>query len=188
LPRTTGQPTADAIRSRDRDAWAAFYDAHVRDVYAVIWHLVRGDSALAEELNQAVWLSAIESAERFDPQRGTLPGWLIGIARNQVALHFRRRAMQRAVDANLAESQPAGAVESRSVPDQASLRSEQLCQVRAALAQLATDRRKLIEGKYVEGLSVRQLAERSGKSAKAVESLLQRARTELRRLLNNSAE
>jgi RNA polymerase sigma factor (sigma-70 family) len=188
VPRTTKEPTVDALRARDRDAWTAFYDAHVRDVYAVIWHLVRGEGALAEELNQAVWLSAIESAQRFDPQRGTPQGWVIGIARNQVALHFRRRAMQRAVDANLAESQQAGAFESRSAPDQAPLRSEQSCEMRAALAQLAPDRRKLVEGKDVEGLSVRQLADRSGKSTKAVESMLQRARTELRHLLNRAAE
>ena len=187
MPRTK-EPAAAAIQARDRDAWADFYKVHVRDVYAVIWHLVRGNHALAEELNQAVWLSAIESAQRFDPKLGTLQSWMIGIARNQVALHFRRRAVRREGESNLADSLPAVAAESRSAPDHASLRFEQLSQVRAALALLPNDRRELIEGKYVEGLSVRQLAERSGKSAKAVESLLQRARTELRQLLNRSAK
>lgn len=188
LPGVRKEPTGAAIQGRDRDVWAAFYDAHVRDVYAVVWRLVNGNQALAEELHQAVWLSAIESAPSFDPKRGTVQSWLIGIARNQVALHFRRQSMQRAGVANLADSRPAVVHHGPSAADQASLRSEQLCQVQTAMAQLTNDRRQLIEGKYIEGLSVRQLAERSGKSDKAVESLLQRARSELRQLLNRSAK
>ena len=48
---------------------------------------------------------------------------------------------------------------------------------------LPDDRRKVLLGKYVEGLSVEAIAIRMGRTAKAVESLLSRAREQMRALL-----
>ena len=55
--------------------------------------------------------------------------------------------------------------------------------VRAALLCLPDDRRRVLLDKYAEGLSVADIASRTGRSAKAVESLLSRAREQLRALL-----
>jgi RNA polymerase sigma factor (sigma-70 family) len=55
--------------------------------------------------------------------------------------------------------------------------------VRAALLCLEDDRRRVLLLKYAEGLSVAAIADRTGRSAKAVESLLSRARAQLRDLL-----
>jgi RNA polymerase sigma-70 factor (ECF subfamily) len=55
--------------------------------------------------------------------------------------------------------------------------------VRAALLCLDDDRRRVLLDKYAEGLSVAEIAARTGRSAKAVESLLSRARAQLRALL-----
>jgi RNA polymerase sigma-70 factor (ECF subfamily) len=46
-----------------------------------------GNSALAEDVTQEVFMTLIRDASRFDPERGTLGGFLYGIARN----HLRRR-------------------------------------------------------------------------------------------------
>jgi RNA polymerase sigma factor (sigma-70 family) len=55
--------------------------------------------------------------------------------------------------------------------------------VRASLLALPPERRQVLVDKYVEELSVSQIAARTGKSPKAVESLLSRARGEFRALL-----
>jgi RNA polymerase sigma-70 factor (ECF subfamily) len=55
--------------------------------------------------------------------------------------------------------------------------------VRAALLCLHEEQRRVLLDKYVGGLSVVDIAERSGRTAKAVESLLSRARARLRGLL-----
>ena len=55
--------------------------------------------------------------------------------------------------------------------------------VRAAILLLPGDRREVLMREYVEGLSVETIATRMGKTAKAVESLLSRAREQLRALL-----
>jgi RNA polymerase sigma factor (sigma-70 family) len=60
---------------------------------------------------------------------------------------------------------------------------EQRAVVRAAMLVLTDDRRKALIWKYVEGLSVETIAGRMGRTAKAVESLLSRARQQARGLL-----
>ena len=55
--------------------------------------------------------------------------------------------------------------------------------VRAALLCLHDGSRKVLLAKYAEGLSVAEIAAQTGRSAKAVESLLSRARSQLRALL-----
>lgn len=60
---------------------------------------------------------------------------------------------------------------------------EQISVVRAAILLLPDDRREALMGKYIEGLSVDAIALRMEKTAKAVESLLSRAREQMRDLL-----
>ena len=171
-----------AIRQRDRTAWATLYEQHVREIYAFISHLVRANRPLAEELHQEVWLSAIDSIDRFDPRRGTLRRWILGIARRQVALQFRRAS--RAVPAPAASAEGScEPVDDAFLPEDHIEQAERAALVHAAMTSIAVERRELLQAKYIDGLSVRQLAKRSGRTEKSVESLLARARTELRALL-----
>src|SRR5207248_3073695 len=55
--------------------------------------------------------------------------------------------------------------------------------VRAALLCLHDGSRTVLLAKYAEGLSVAEIAAQTGRTAKAVESLLSRARSQLRALL-----
>ena len=74
------------VTRRDRALWAAMHDRHVGAVFGLVDHLVGRDRAVAEDVNQEVWLLAIEQIDRFDPSRGGFRDWLLGIA--------RRRALQ----------------------------------------------------------------------------------------------
>ena len=165
-----------AMARRDRSAWGAMYDRHVGDVYGVVYHLVGGDRHLAEDVNQEVWMLAIERFDRFDPDRGGFRDWLLGIARHR-ALRRHRRAAGRAIDG------PADRVSDALPPPELLEGVERAGVVRAALLCLQGESRRVLLDKYAEGLSVAEIAARCGRSAKGVESLLSRARGQLRALL-----
>src|SRR5262245_37208125 len=81
---------ARGLVRRDRTLWAATYDRHVGAVFGLVYHRVGGDRSVAEDVNQEVWLLAIEKIDAFDPARGEFRDWLLGIARHR-ALRRRRR-------------------------------------------------------------------------------------------------
>ena len=169
-----------ALARRERAAWSAIYDRHVQEVFGFIYHLVGGDRVLAEDIHQEVWLAALEGFDHFDASRGRFRDWLMGIARHRVSHHFRglsRKPMEAVADGDI---QPQDAA----IPPPEQLEAiERSDVIRAALLQLNQDYRDVLLKKYVDGFSVVEIAGLTGRSAKAVESLLSRARERLRELL-----
>jgi RNA polymerase sigma-70 factor (ECF subfamily) len=167
---------ARSLARHDRALWAALYDQHVAAVFGLAYHLVGGDRDIAEDVNQEVWLLAIEQIDTFDPARGGFRQWLLGIARHRA---FRRRRRDPIAVIDNQADRP-----SESLAPAESLEGvERADMVRAALLCLHDDRRRVLLDKYVEGLSVAEIAAHMGRTAKAVESLLTRAREQLRALL-----
>ena len=85
------QQVVSGLREGDADAWRSFYDAYCRQV----WHAVArmmgpGDPDVADVV-QETFMAAARSAGRYDPKRGSPWMWLYGIARNHVALHYRKQ-------------------------------------------------------------------------------------------------
>jgi RNA polymerase sigma-70 factor (ECF subfamily) len=165
-----------AMARRDPLAWDAMYRRHVGDVFGMVYHLVGGDRHLAEDVNQEVWLLAIDRFDRFDPGRGGFRDWLLGIARHR-ALRRHRYARDLTVG-----GRPEG-VSDASTPPELLEDVERADAVRAALLCLPRESRQVLLDKYAEGLSVAEIAARGGRSPKGVESLLSRARAQLRALL-----
>jgi RNA polymerase sigma-70 factor (ECF subfamily) len=165
-----------AMARRDRAAWNVMYERHVRDVFGLVYHLVGGDRHVAEDVNQEVWLLAIERFDRFDPGRGGFRDWLLGIARHRALRHHRCASGQPV------QGQPDGLSDGLPAPELLEGR-ERADVVRAALLCLHDGSRRVLLAKYADGLSVAEIAARTGRSAKAVESLLSRARSQLRSLL-----
>ena len=173
-----------ALKQRDRSAWSAAVDRHLHEVYGFVFHLVGGDRTIAEDLNQETWLEAMDGIGQCDAAQGSFRNWLFGIARKRVALYYRRRALA-GNPASLGEPfGESGELEDASVLPQDVLEQvEQIFAVRAAMLLLPDDRREVLLGKYVEGLSVEAIASRLGRTAKAIESLLSRTREQMRVLL-----
>jgi RNA polymerase sigma factor (sigma-70 family) len=172
-----------ALRQRNRSAWGDVYEDYAPDLFTFLVYLVHGDRTLADELHQETWLAALGGIDGFDSARGELRSWLFGIAKRQVALHFRRAGrlagVQPEMDTNAAEATGDESL----APIEILKLVERSNAVRAALAELGADARSVLLGKYVDGRSVNELAERLGRSPKAIESALSRARTRMRALL-----
>jgi len=171
------------LQERERAAWGRAYDQFANDVFTFIAHLLRGDMTAAEEVHQETWLAALAGIDAFDADRGELRAWIFGIARRLVALHFRRRGAGRSAEC-VDSGQDKNRIDDNSIlPSEVITLIERGDAVRAALAELGMEPRRVLLGKYVDGRSVNDLAEELGRSPKAVESLLSRARARMRSLL-----
>ena len=173
-----------ALKQRDRSAWGAAVDRHLHEVYGFVFHLVGRDRTVAEDLNHETWLEALDGIVQCDATRGGFRNWLFGIARKRVALHYRRRALAgnpTSLSDPFGEAAELGDISV--LPEDVLEQVERVCVVRAAILLLPDDRREVLLWKYVEGLSVETIAIRMGRTAKAVESLLSRAREQTRGLL-----
>jgi RNA polymerase sigma-70 factor (ECF subfamily) len=177
---------AEGLRAGSPEAWHALYDAHAERLWHWVARRMGGRSADVADVIQETFLAAARSAAQFDAERGSLWLWLVGIARNHVALHYRREErhtpavhadrwrfagdgrLQRWLDG--ADDSPMEALES------AELRGL----VRVVLSRLSTDYETLLTARYLEGTPVEDLARDEATTVTAIRSKLARARQAFR--------
>jgi RNA polymerase sigma-70 factor (ECF subfamily) len=171
-----------ALRRGDTLAWEALYDAHAARVWECVARRVGPRAAEVADIVQETLLAAARSAHTFDPDRGSLWGWLSGIARRQAALFYRRRQTRPA--AKVAEDDGQANVdwlEGEEADPADWLAAEETGDlVRQALAELPADYEILLTGKYFAELSQEQLAAEQNCTVAALNSRLARARRAFR--------
>ena len=74
------------VMAGDEDAFSLLYKRRHPSIYRFALHM-SGNAAVAEDVTQEVFMTLIRDPQRFDPARGTLAGFLFGVARN----HLRKR-------------------------------------------------------------------------------------------------
>ena len=80
------------------EAFSALYERYQGPIFRFAWHM-SGNSATAEDVTQEVFMLLIRNPKNYDPAKGSLAGYLFGIARNLT----RRRLDRSRLDAPLAE-------------------------------------------------------------------------------------
>lgn len=70
----------------DEDAFSLLYKRRHPSLYRFALHM-SGNAAVAEDVTQEVFMALVRDPKRFDPAKGTLAGFLFGVARN----HLRKR-------------------------------------------------------------------------------------------------
>lgn len=78
------------IACGDRDAFAELYRRRRAGVYRFALQM-SGSEALAEDVVQEVFLALLDHGRRYDPARGHVASFLLGIARNHVLRALARR-------------------------------------------------------------------------------------------------
>ena len=175
----------DRLLAGDRDAAEDFLQRHLDSLHAFVHYRVGGDGALAEEVVQETMLAALSGLAGFDG-RSSLYTWLCGIAKNKISAQRRKRRPLLIEDV-LAEADEdihaiLADVAREPLPDWVLERAETQELVGATLSSLPPEYRTALLDKYVEGLSVAEMASRSGKGEKASESMLHRARVAFARV------
>ncbi len=157
----------------DQAAFRDWYEQALPRVYRYLLARCGHDVELAEELTQQTFIEAVRRRASFDG-RSDVVTWLCAIGRNKLVDHYRRSGRERQHQVHLIAGWTDG---------QADVWAQRELQagVQAVLAQLPGEQRIVLVLRYLDQMSVREIASTIGRSEKATESLLSRAREAFRR-------
>ena len=174
------------LRDRREEAVAAFLERYRPLLFHCIGHF-ESEPVARDDLYQELVLYALErlDADRFDPTKGSLGTWLYRVAWCRCVDLRRKQSTQRATQlTSLGETVP-------DRPDPQPGPGEQVGEaeigdlVRRALGHLEGEERSLLDLRYMQGLTLGQIADQLGISSEQAKYRLKRASTSLRRVLLN---
>ena len=136
------------------------------------------DETLSEDLTQETFLKMIRSIENYDPGgRASFGTWLITIAKNCYIDHLRRNRIR------LEDMDSLPLEDERNVADEVEqkLQYEQIVE---AMKTLPLEQALAIRLKYVEDMTLAQIAEQFGVQQKTIKSRIHDGTVKLRKKLN----
>lgn len=157
---------------QDEHAFLDMYDRHRHSVHRFLIHMT-GSIAIAEELTQEVFVIVIDALftakfGQFDPEKGTLEGYLLGIARNLARREFNRNRRFVSLEGILETSEGGGFAKNLLQDDEfwndLTLRADVGC-LHAAILELPTHYREVVvlcslqERSYQDAAKILQCSE-----------------------------
>ena len=170
---------AAAVFRKDRKATADFVNRYAGPIYSYLSRRLIPRADLVDDLVQEVFLAAWESLGAFQGQ-ASLRAWLLGIARHKVEDHYRARlrdpeplaGQETETDALLSVEPPIDTLVDRDRLERKTKR---------VLEELPEAYSAVLLWRYWEHRSAQEMARCTGKTAKAIERMLARAREQFKR-------
>jgi RNA polymerase sigma-70 factor, ECF subfamily len=157
------------------DAAAAFNE-HFESLYRFALSRLPGAEEDAADVVQEAFLLLASPSHGYRGE-SAVSTWLYSVVRHKIADRWRRAARRERMARDAGWAAAAESVG----PETAALRNAQRETVRDVLASIAAEGRYALIMKYVDGLPQKEIARILGKSEKAAESVLFRARKEFER-------
>ncbi|MBB1243550.1 sigma-70 family RNA polymerase sigma factor [Streptomyces durbertensis] len=190
---TTRRPATDSDSRRmmdlveraqggEAEAFGQLYDQYSDTVYRYIYYRV-GGKATAEDLTSETFLRALRRIGTFTWQGRDFGAWLVTIARNLVADHFKSSRFR--LEVTTGEMLDANEVE-RS-PEDSVLESLSNAALLDAVRRLNPQQQECVTLRFLQGLSVAETARIMGKNEGAIKTLQYRAVRTLARLFPEDA-
>ncbi len=165
------------LRRQDLTAIKHLSECLLPSIWRYVYFRVHGDQHLAEDVVSETALALVKAVSASETELVCPTAWMRTVATRKIQDHFRAVArVQHLVDQ--AESMVGHRVEAS--PSEKQEAAEQQDAVRKVMDDLPEQYRLVLEWKYVDQLSVREIAGRIETTEKAVESILFRARREFR--------
>jgi RNA polymerase sigma-70 factor (ECF subfamily) len=160
---------------RQPPTFQAFYRQALPVVYGYFLGRCGGRAATAEDLTQETFTAAVSEIRKGTVMEGPLP-WVMGIARHKLIDHFRRESRAQRKLALVYEAQVIDDDDPWAI-------SASRDQVIGALALVPASQRAVLVLRYLDGMSVPEVARVIARSVHATESLLARGRESFKRAL-----
>lgn len=165
-----------AFLSGSEQGLAAAYEEHGPLIHTLC---ARSHPKAAADITQEVFLAAWRSRDRFDPSRGPLAAWLVGIAKNKIVDAYRKEGRQVPEINDPDGSRVERVSDGRNPLDRLADR----LLVTEALESLPERPRNVLELSFFEDLTQEQISERTGVPLGTVKSDVRRGLARLRRYL-----
>ena len=172
----------ERLMARDERALTEVVDAYSSYVLGMA-RRVLADSAMAEEVAQDVFVALWRRPGAFDPARGNLQGFLMGVARNKAIDLVRKEETRRRARDNLMAEQ-----EMASEAPSATESIDERQRVMAALAQLSEPQKEAVVLAYYGGRTYREVSEELGIPEGTAKTRLRDGLARLRGLLGRGEE
>ncbi|MEU4562147.1 sigma-70 family RNA polymerase sigma factor [Actinoplanes sp. NPDC023936] len=165
---------AERLSAGDETALREAYDRHGPAVLYLAQRLL-GNRADAEDVTQVTFVAAWTGRDGFDPQRGTVLGWLLGIARRKAVDRLRAAAREHRATESVRAQPPAPPVEEspERIVDRLVVADE--------MKRLPEEQRRTLELAFFDDLTHPQIAAATGLPLGTVKSHVRRGMANLRR-------
>lgn len=180
----TDQELVRQLKSGGPEAFQEMYDRFFDPLYRFCHHRTGNHHPDTEDVVGETFMTAVRKIDELSDAEGTkVFNWLASIARFKLLELYRKRNRQEmerhfsSFDDALEDVLEGRAAETDEEPEGAFTPQS----VGVVLSSLPDDYQRVLSDKYLKGLSVKEMSQRIGKSDKAVESLLTRARDAFRR-------
>jgi RNA polymerase sigma-70 factor, ECF subfamily len=167
------RPLIEAAQ-KDPSRFAEVYELYFDRVYAYVLRHARNREA-AEDITAEAFHNALANIGRFEWRGVPFPAWLFRIAANALADHFRRAARTRN-NSDIEGFDPPN-------PSEFSTRAEteeERAMIFGMIRTLPEDQRRVVEMRFAEEKSIREIAHALGRTEGAVKQLQFRALKSLR--------
>ena len=164
----------ERVVRKDESALAALYDRYSGLVFAEAMRILR-DNGAAEEILQDIFYQVWRTAEKFDPARGSLPGWLMVVARNRSISRLRRRS-----------NRPAEELDQNAVSVSVNLettasQNQMIGRLKSVMSGMPENQRQAIELAFFEGMTHSEIAGKTGEPLGTIKTRIRSALEVLRR-------
>ena len=181
-PRSeTDQALVLRVGNGDPDALDEIYGRFARSVYGLAYRIL-GDTSAAEDVVQDVFLKLWRQPSSYNPERGSLGSWLLGVTHNRaIDIVRRRRTHQEAPLPEPGEPEivPDGVVD---LADAVGIR-EASESVRRALLHIPPEQRRVIEMAFFEGKTHVEISAELGEPLGTAKTRIRLGMRKLRALL-----
>jgi len=178
LDETTSPSDIAALSARmvhsDETAWREFYDCYFNRLLRYLLVVANGREEAAREALQLTLMRVLRNIRKFESE-AAFWSWLTVLARSSVVDEARKRNRYLAFLDRFFRAEPVTTNASESDAD-----AHLLQVLEQRVANLPPDERDLIERKYFDAGSVKEIADELETTGKAVESRLVRIRRKLK--------
>lgn len=143
------------LAQQDHRHFGVLYERYFDQIFRFIFKRLGGDEVMSGDLTQQTFLKAMANIRRYEDRGLAFSSWLYRIAQNEVNLFFRNEKKTRMVDIN--ENQLKIVIEEGEISSSMSMEDQE--KLVRYINELDADQLDLIELRFFQGLSFREIAD-----------------------------